>query len=232
MKIKKKLSNFTNLKDKFLVGLLVITVLLITGLFVKNQSFILGVRTQQSPIPTIDDTSTSTSESPTPTAIPVQKNTYVDPDPAISCNINVNCGGGTTSLKKSECSNSTCCQIGNKWIFYKDKNQCSKDQGQNVPSSNRDYVPSSNTYPTYTNPSINCVVSYPCTGNSYTYQVDQSTCSFMQSGAASTCSTADAIKKMQDIVNQPIVLPTIPPADYTIHMDPTPTPGVPYGFSN
>lgn len=68
MKIKKKLSNFNNLKDKFIVGLLVITVLLITGLLVKNQNLILGTKTEQVPIPTI--------EVPTNTPTPTPETTY------------------------------------------------------------------------------------------------------------------------------------------------------------
>jgi len=54
----------------------------------------------------------------------------------------------------------------------------------------------------------------------------------MQSGAASTCSTSDAIKKMQDISNPNYTYPQATPIDGTIHIDPTPTSGVPFGFSN
>jgi len=67
-------------------------------------------------------------------------------DYMVNCNVNSNCGGGTTYIKKSECDNSTCCKIGDKWIFYKDKNKCNKDQKSNQPSYN---------YPTYTYPTTN-----------------------------------------------------------------------------
>lgn len=58
--------------------------------------------------------------------VPVE--TTSNPDPPVHCSIHENCGGGTTPLKQSECDNSTCCQVGDEWIFYKDKNQCTKDR--------------------------------------------------------------------------------------------------------
>ena len=70
---------------------------------------------------------------------------------------------------------------------------------------------------------ITCVVSYPCKGTSDTYQVDQNTCNFMQSGAESTCSTYDAIKQMQEIGSKNYDYPQAKPIDGTIHTDPTPT---------
>ena len=60
----------------------------------------------------------------------------IDPDLPVHCKVNENCGGGTIPLKQSECNNSTCCQIGDKWIFYKDKNKCKQDQSSNQPSYN------------------------------------------------------------------------------------------------
>ncbi len=70
---------------------------------------------------------------------------------------------------------------------------------------------------------ITCIVSYPCNGTSNTYQVDQNICNLMQSGAESTCSTYDAIKKMQDIGSKTYDYPQAKPIDGTIHVDPTPT---------
>jgi hypothetical protein len=49
-------------------------------------------------------------------------------NPIIACSISKECGGGTAQLTKSVCSNSTCCQIGDKWYLYSDKNQCGQDQ--------------------------------------------------------------------------------------------------------
>lgn len=64
-----------------------------------------------------------------PTAMPTYKPVpTIDPNPPVLCNVSPNCGGGTTPLRQSECNNSTCCQIGDKWIFYKDKVQCGRDQ--------------------------------------------------------------------------------------------------------
>lgn len=60
-----------------------------------------------------------------PTQIPDQSNQPVH------CNIHPNCGGGSTPLTKAECEKSICCQIDNKWIFYKDNKQCEKDQRKN-----------------------------------------------------------------------------------------------------
>jgi hypothetical protein len=90
------------------------------------------------PIPTVQPIS-PVFVSPIPSSIPTPKPQVkgittqtvkkVDSDPPVHCNVNANCGGGTTPLKKSECDNSICCQIGDKWIFYKDKNKCIADQG-------------------------------------------------------------------------------------------------------
>ena len=84
------------------------------------------------------------SPKPTPKVVKYKTNNpTVDSDPPIHCNIGPNCGGGTIPLKKSECDNSTCCQIGNQWIFYKDRNKCTEDQKKNQPTYN---------YPTYDYP--------------------------------------------------------------------------------
>lgn len=52
----------------------------------------------------------------------------VDPDPMINCNVHENCGGGTRYVKNSVCGNSTCCKVGDHWIFYLSKDECNKDQ--------------------------------------------------------------------------------------------------------
>ncbi|MFH2062279.1 MAG: hypothetical protein ABIJ43_04820 [Candidatus Beckwithbacteria bacterium] len=88
-------------------------------------------------------------------------------DYMINCNISSNCGGGTTYIKKSECDNSVCCQIGDKWVFYKDKNQCNKDQESNQPSYN---------YPTYTYPTTNNNPSNQAVDNSAYNRDQQSIC--------------------------------------------------------
>ena len=46
----------------------------------------------------------------------------------ITCQIDSQCGGGSIQLQRGVCENSTCCQIGDKWTFYQDKNKCVQDQ--------------------------------------------------------------------------------------------------------
>jgi hypothetical protein len=111
--------------------------LIVVYLYGKNNSLFLGSSGSHDPVlaPTIKilDTPTPT---PTPMPTPIYIAPTVDPDPPVLCNVNPNCGGGTTPLRQSECNNSTCCQIGDKWIFYKDKVQCGRDQvGKNSGAS-------------------------------------------------------------------------------------------------
>jgi uncharacterized membrane protein YsdA (DUF1294 family) len=87
-------------------------------------------------IPTFSMPTDTPTPSPTPVYIPQYIAPTVDPDPPVLCNVSPNCGGGTTPLRQSECNNSTCCQIGDKWIFYKDKVQCGRDQGAQSSRSN------------------------------------------------------------------------------------------------
>ncbi len=54
--------------------------------------------------------------------------TTADTDPPVLCKMSAECGGGTTTLKTSECANSVCCGFGNRWVFYKDKSKCVEDQ--------------------------------------------------------------------------------------------------------
>lgn len=75
----------------------------------------------QKPKPSQSPTATPTSETPKPKPT-------TDPDPIVTCLIHKDCGGGSTQLRSSVCSNSTCCQIGDKWIFYQSKSKCTQDQ--------------------------------------------------------------------------------------------------------
>lgn len=77
MKIKKKLSNFNNLKDKFLVGALIIAIVLIIYLLGKTQSAFL-IESRQQPLPTIEIPiyEPSPTNAPTPTNIQQQKFDY------------------------------------------------------------------------------------------------------------------------------------------------------------
>lgn len=84
-------------------------------------------------------------------------------DYTVDCSISSNCGGGTKKLLKSECDNSTCCQIGDKWIFYTSKSKCNQDQKNNSSGSNGyTNTNSSSSYPP-------CTVYYPILGYSRTY---------------------------------------------------------------
>ncbi|MFA6569799.1 MAG: hypothetical protein WCT77_00990 [Bacteroidota bacterium] len=110
---------------------------------------------------------------PTPTLTPIPtREIYtiqleMDSDPPVHCRMSAECGGGTTPLKQSECNNSTCCQIGDKWIFYKDKNQCDRDQGE-TPNSQPNYVIS-------TGVTINSKVNCSYTGSGYSYNFGELT---------------------------------------------------------
>lgn len=64
-----------------------------------------------------------------PVNIPVPAFTLTPgPDPVITCNVHASCGGGSLQMKRSECDQTTCCQIGGKWYFYTSKGKCKKDQ--------------------------------------------------------------------------------------------------------
>lgn len=108
------------------------------------------------------------SKIPTPTVATEVKSAYrvaptIDPDPPVHCSIHPDCGGGTIPLKKSECAMTTCCQIGDQWIFYKDKNKCTADQGGK--SSSYTGSVNTNTVPSYPP----CTIYYSALGYSQTY---------------------------------------------------------------
>lgn len=108
----------------------------------------------------------ASTSTPTPTPKPVQQIApTIDPDPIINCNFPQN---GIKKLKRSECSKSFDCQIGEKWYIYTDKNKCSEDQ-KNYWS--KVYSPSTgNSNLSPSEPLVDCVLSYG------TYQLTQATC--------------------------------------------------------
>jgi len=180
-----------------------------------------------SPTPTVTPTSS--------TAIPKQIHIAPtnDPDPIISCkSSHPNCLGQSINVKTSICNNIGCCIIDGKGYLYETEARCRQAQNDYYFKKSALYnSKTANPYPTTA--MIDCYVSYPCLNKTEYYKVDQSTCNFMKSGAASTCSTANAIKKMQDIVNEPLpAVPTAAPIDGTIHIQDTPTTTVPVGFRN
>lgn len=97
------------------------------------------------------------SVTPTPTAIPtfVPKPTvvqvYTDPDPVVDCKSSYpNCYGSTIKLKRSQCSNITCCQIGSSWSLYQSLDSCkaaqNSTQANNAPPPNNTKSVGSNFY--------------------------------------------------------------------------------------
>ncbi|MBI2051215.1 trypsin-like peptidase domain-containing protein [Candidatus Roizmanbacteria bacterium] len=57
----------------------------------------------------------------------------IDLDPIVNCNIHVNCAGGTIKMRQSECTNSVCCQIRDKWHLYSNRLKCAIDQFKSAP---------------------------------------------------------------------------------------------------
>jgi uncharacterized protein YkwD len=56
-------------------------------------------------------------------------NVVSDPNEAIHCNIDSKCGGGSIPLTRTECNQSTCCQMKDQsWVFYRSNSQCDEDQ--------------------------------------------------------------------------------------------------------
>lgn len=123
---------------------------------------------------------------------PTQKSVYVNPDPVIDCTSSYpNCNGQSIKAKRSECSKITCCQVGDKWSVYPSNDQCEKAQDavykQTQPSNiqNTYIVPSYAPIPN--KPLITCVITYPCTGNSFTYQYDVESCNLYKQQAIDRC---------------------------------------------
>ncbi|MEM3394326.1 MAG: CAP domain-containing protein, partial [Candidatus Methanomethylicia archaeon] len=73
------------------------------------------------------------------------KGTQTNSDQIVNCQISPECGGGSRQMKLSECNKSTCCQIGDKWYLYLDKDKCIEDQKNNSSSKSN----SSNKVPIY-----------------------------------------------------------------------------------
>jgi len=75
-------------------------------------------------------------------------------DPIVNCRIHANCGGGYKNIRRSECDNSTCCEVGSKWYFYTDQNKCDQDQSsynsQNSNKTNSTNITNSNSVQTTT----------------------------------------------------------------------------------
>lgn len=101
----------------------------------------------------------------------------VDPDPIVDCQINANCGGGTTKMHSSDCSKTTCCQAWGKWSNYPSLDACKTEQEKEY-AMIRAKIEAVENYK-FELPPLN----------------------------TSAFDTSEAIKKMQDIVNQPSEIP-------------------------
>lgn len=185
--MKKILSFFESIPTSRVIIFVLIVALFSTLIIFKSEFLLFKNNTLKEQIlgSSEDPTTTITlSSTPIPTLITeptkIQQKyiaPVIDTDPPVHCKIHANCGGGTTPLKQSECNNSTCCQVGGKWIFYKDKNQCAQDQNKYSGSS------SSNTTNTYTSPSstnpneVTCsVIGYSQSRKVWTYILTPEEC--------------------------------------------------------
>lgn len=76
-----------------------------------------------------------------------------------------------------------------------------------------------------------CTIYYPSSGYSKTYySMSPEDCNYWKEQNNDT-GLQDAIQSMQDVVNEPLPEVTVQPVDYTIHVNPTPTPlQVPVGY--
>ncbi|MDO8269600.1 MAG: hypothetical protein Q7T54_02955 [Candidatus Levybacteria bacterium] len=119
-----------------------------------------------------------------PTTVIKKSTKAVTNDPAIHCSVHPDCGGGTIPLKQSECSNSTCCQINGKWIFYRDRAQCTRDQGGQVNNTGIQKNQANNYY---------------CWNNTYGYAYytssgDQCNLDNLKSSTNSICTNSQKMK--------------------------------------
>jgi len=101
-------------------------------------------------------------------------------DPVINCDFQYL---PDQQMKQSECNISFECQIGGQWYIYKDKNKCASDQKISSSQSNN-YTPPVNPI----KPLISCLVYYPCSNTSYTYQMYSETCTEAQISATNFCN--------------------------------------------
>lgn len=80
----------------------------------------------------------------------------------VSCRISANCGGGVRYISKTECSNSTCCQVGYNWSLFNSLQKCKDEQNKNNTGSYvrptsipiQTYQPVSTSAPAPTNPPV------------------------------------------------------------------------------
>lgn len=98
----------------------------------------------------------------------------------INCNFSSNCQGQSLRLKRSECNMAVCCQLGNTWIAYASRDKCLQDQK----TGSRSYSTGNYNY-------IQCIVTMPCTGKTYTYQDTKERCDKSQEAARYACDSSN-----------------------------------------
>lgn len=173
----------------------------VTTLF-SGAAYVLTQADRYTPAPT----SSTQVENIEPTVSVIQSSPVANADPIISCTMMAECGGKTYQITKSQCQQSTCCQIGNSWYIYPNNDSCSADQNKYAQTPSSVSLPANNTY------------AWPTFAPLPTYSpVDT--------------STSDALKKMQDLGSQLI---TPQPINGSIIIAPPTetTPTVPWGFGN
>lgn len=110
-------------------------------------------------------------------------------DPVVNCTSSApNCNGSTIKLPQSQCSQITCCQVGNTWSLYATNQLC--QQAQN--SLNNSQPAQQNTQPSVGN-------NYYCWNNAYGYAYytssgDQCNADNVQSAAYKLCTDTQKLK--------------------------------------
>lgn len=119
---------------------------------IYGYGYIASVTKRATPTPTPVPIISST---PTPILTPTPvTNTYVAPidsDPIVNCTSSYpSCNGSSIRLPRSQCSQITCCQIGNTWSVYPSSEKCKEAQNgtnpQPVPQQNTQQSAGNNTY--------------------------------------------------------------------------------------
>lgn len=188
-KKKKEINFFGNLsKQSFILIAFFIFICVLIFLNAKISNYNIGLNIAK-PAPTIDIPYPSVlpTITPTPSPIPV----YVDPDPIISCTSSYpNCvGQAGIQVRRSQCSNIICCQVGNTWSIYATRENCTAAQNATRPQQVQ--VPQ-NTQKTLGN-------NYYCWNNAYGYfyytsSGDQCNADNLKSTSNSICLTTQKMK--------------------------------------
>lgn len=127
--------------NKILLGALAIVLILLAFFYGQSRALDQQKKLSEKNNGQIEGTNTQVTATPkitsTPTIKPIQKTVAkptatptADPNPVISCRISENCGGGSVQMRKDECNNSICCEVGDTWRMYSSKSDCNQAQDQ------------------------------------------------------------------------------------------------------